>query len=145
MNTSPSPIALAIAQVIEGAMAPIFAPLVARIEALEKRPDLLDDALFASVVMTAIRNQPSIVVDLLGEEIDKRAPTDEFIEKATSAVLASSEFDEAVLGVIEDRSSEVIENLGDDLTDKITNGGDIAERVGEVIRAGSFNIEFTSY
>lgn len=147
MNT-PSPTALVIATIIEGALAPIFAtlaaPLLARIDELEKRDArTFDEAAFDAAVMTAIRNQPGAVVDFLAEEIDKRAPTDEFIEKVTNSVFTSPNFDIAVLGVIEDNSKDVIENLGDDLTDKITNAESISDSVAEVLRRGSFSVEFS--
>jgi hypothetical protein len=150
---TPSPAALAIASLIENALASVFSqlatPLVERIDALENELRYPKDntAKFDAAVMTAIRNQPGAVVDFLAEEIDKRAPADEFIEKAVSAVLASEEFDTAVLGVIEDRSSDVIDNLDDELIDKIKSVGldDITDRVADVIRAGSFNVEFSRY
>lgn len=114
--SNPSPTALVIASLIESALAPIFAtmsaPLLARIEELEKH----------SVALT-----------------------DEDVQAVIEAVVGSDMFDEAVLGVIEDRSKDVIDNLGDDLTDKINNAESINEAVSEVLRRGSFNIEFSRY
>lgn len=137
--TNPSPIALAIATALEAALTPIMAaltaPIIDRIGKLEAAYTP-DDAAFDAAVITAIRNQPATVVDFLGKEIDHRTPTDEFIEKAISTVLASSEFDTAVLGVIEDRAEEVVSNLGDDLTDKINEVRNevIANTVSDVLR-----------
>ena len=147
--TNPSPITLAIATALEAVLTPIMAaltaPIIDRIDKLEAT--MPDDATFDAAVITAIRNQPAAVVDSLGEEIDRRTATDEFIEKAVSAVLASSGFDTAVLGVIEDRSGEVINNLGDNLTDKINEASkeSLGDTVAEIIRSGSFSVEFTRY
>ena len=147
--TNPSPITLAIATALEAVLTPIMAaltaPIIDRIDKLEAT--MPDDATFDAAVITAIRNQPAAVVDFLGEEIDRRTATDEFIEKAVSAVLASSGFDTAVLGVIEDRSGEVINNLGDNLTDKINEASkeSLGDTVAEIIRSGSFSVEFTRY
>lgn len=150
--TTPSPTTLAIAAALEAALTPIIAaltaPLLKRITDLEDVAHTpYDDTAFQAAVMAAIRDQPSAVVDFLGNEIDKRAPTDDFIEKATSTILNSSQFDEAVLGVMEDRSGEVVDNLNKDLTDKFkeTQNDHINNIISKVIRGGQFNIEFTRY
>lgn len=121
----------------------ITAPLVARIDALEKRPDLFDEAAFDAAVMTAVRNQPAAVVDFLSEEIDRRISTPEFIEKVRDAVLADDAFDDAVVGVMGNRASDVVAELEDDI--KELDASDIGDRVSEVIRRGSFSIDFSSF
>jgi hypothetical protein len=140
--STPSPTALVIASLIESLLAPVFtamsAPLLKRIEALEDNAHTPteDEAKFGAAVMSAIRARSSTVVDFLSEEI---------VERAVSAVFADSEFDKTVLSVITDHPSDVIDSLGNNLTDKIAEHGDIAEKVAEVINRGSFSTDFTSF
>lgn len=96
MNT-PSPTALAIASLIEAAIAPIFAtmsaPLVARIEELEKRPSVTGDA-FDEAVLNVIRDAPGTVVDLVEDEVKEliSAVTDSDIDDRIASVLRNGSF-----------------------------------------------------
>ena len=96
MNT-PSPAALAIASLIEAAITPIFnvlsAPLLARIEELEKRPSVTGDA-FDEAVLNVIRDVPATVVDLIEDEIEERirASNIDDIDDKIASVLRNGSF-----------------------------------------------------
>ena len=97
MNT-PSPAALAIASLIEAAITPIFnvlsAPLLARIEELEKRPSATTDGTFNEAVLAVIRDAPGTVVDLIDDEIKGLIDTasSDDIENKIASVLRNGSF-----------------------------------------------------
>lgn len=129
MLTTPSPAALVIANIIENALAPVFAamaaPLIARVDKLENVVHL---------------GEPS--PSFIGKVRDAVMADENFDEAVRSAVLTHDHFDDAVLGVIDDRSSDVIEKLGEAMA---ANTEGLSDRVSNVLRDGTFSISFDRY
>jgi hypothetical protein len=122
MNTTTtySPITLAIAAALEGLMTPIvkelIAPLTERLAELEK---------------TSAHGEP----------------TPSFIEKVRDAVLADDEFDGAVEKIISANDAMIWDIVEDNVTDCVSSAleGNVTDKVHDVLKNGSFTVEFNRY
>lgn len=92
--TTPSPIALAIDNLLAASLAQTVAPLLERIAALEAQVEGLTGDKFDEAVMESIRDQAEAVVDLLEDEIKERvAGVDkEDLGDKVSAIIRSGSF-----------------------------------------------------
>lgn len=128
---NPSPAALAIASLIEAAIAPIFAtmsaPLLARIEKLEKGNSLGEP--------TPEFVQKTVELVFADARLNMQATID--------AVLVDSKFDDAVINVLNDRNVDAMDNLIDNIKERISE--DSEDKIASVLRNGSFSIEFSRY